>query len=190
MGRFFAIAAIVVATAGFAVIGWPGSLLVDHDFVQYWLAGRALLSGNDPYDPGVWRALHAQIGSNGSEIAPGAGFLYPALTAVAVIPFAVLPFPLAAAAWFVSLIVSAAAALIALAKRLFVARSRWDLAILLGFSAVIRPDYVLPIDGNITGFLVAIVGGSLGLLLDRRPLAAGALLGLGVIKPHLLLLFV
>ena len=182
--------AALLAVAAFAVIGWPASLFVDHDFVQYWLAGRALLAGQDPYDPALWRALHEQVRSNGSEIAPGAGFLYPVLTAVAVVPFSVLPFSLAAGAWFVALIASAVAGIVALGTRLYVARPRWDLAVLLSFAAVIRPDFVLPIDGNITGFLVGIVGGSIALLLDRRPFAAGALLGLGVVKPHLLLVFV
>jgi hypothetical protein len=190
MARIAALAIAALAVGGFALAGWPGSLFLDHDFVQYWLAGRALLTGQDPYDPALWRAMHVQLGANGSEIAPGAGFLYPALTAVAAIPFAVLPFTIAAAAWFVAQIGSAIAVLAALAGRLFVARPRWDLAVLFGFSAVIRPDFVLPIDGNVTGFLVAIVGGVLALLLDGRALAAGALLGLGVVKPHLLLVFV
>jgi alpha-1,2-mannosyltransferase len=190
MTRTIAIAAGLFAVAAFALIGWPANLFVDHDFVQYWLAGRALLFGQDPYDPTLWRALHADVGGNGSEIAPGAGFLYPAVTAVAVLPFAVLPFALAAAAWFVALIASAVLGLAALARRLFTARPRWDLAVLLLFAAVIRPDYLLPIDGNITGFLVAIVGVSLALLLDRRAFGAGAVLGLAVVKPHLFLVYV
>ena len=53
-----------------------------------------------------------------------------------------------------------------------------------------QPTFILSGDGNITHYLVGIVGGSLALLLAGRSAASRLLLGLGIVKPHLLLLYV
>ena len=189
MIRAAAIAAALVLTVVLAIAGWPASLFLERDFVHFWLGAKAVLAGRDLYDATLWRTVQNQLGSSG-PILDGAGFRYPPMTALTVIPFALLPFPLAAAAWYVGQGAAAVVALAAIARRTFHARPRWDLAVLLCFAAVIRPDFIIPTDGNITGFLVGIVGGAVALLLAGHPLAAGVLLAFGVVKPHLLIVFV
>jgi len=185
-----AAAAAVGLAAVLAATGWRAEHFRDGDFIQYWLAGRALLSGADVYDPVVWRGLHDAIGSAGSEIAPGSGFLYPLPVALYALPFALLPLSFAGPLWFVAQGTTALVALVALGRRLFAAAPRRDLVLLLGLAIVMEPVYVIGNDGNITRFMIGIVGGGLALLLSGRPFAAGLLLGLAGVKPQLVLVFV
>lgn len=186
----------LTAIAGSAIVfglaaDWPTMRYRQDDFIAYWTASRALLDGVDPYDPAVYRALHDAVGSRGSEIiTPGAGFSSPLMTAVATLPFALVPVAVAAPMWFVTQLVAAVAALVVLGGRLFVVRPRRDLVLLLVLGALMQPTFVLSGDGNITHYLVGIVGGSLALLLAGRPVASGLLLGLAIVKPHLLLVYV
>ena len=182
--------AALALAAYLAVAGWRAEHFRDGDFIQYWLAGRALLAGADVYDPLIWRSLHDAIGSAGSEVAPGFGFLYPLTTALYALPFALLPLPFAGPLWLVAQGTTAFVALAALGRRLFTWKPRRDLTLLLVLAAVIEPAYLIGNDGNIARFLVGIVGGALALLLGGRPFAAGMLLGLAGVKPQLFLLFV
>ncbi len=77
------------AFAGMKASGPHGSA---HDFAYYWVAARALLHGENPY-------LAVQPGGiyNFKE-----GFLYPLPAAIIVIPFALIPDPIVAAACFIA----------------------------------------------------------------------------------------
>lgn len=186
--------AALVASAALAValaaIGWRAEHFRDGDFIQYWLAGRALIDGVDVYDPVAWRGVHDAIGSGGYEIAPGLGFLYPLPVALYALPFAVLPLPLAGPLWFVAQGATALLTLVALGRRLFTFAPVRDLILLIVLAVVMEPVYVIGNDGNMARFLVAIAGGALVLLLFDRPFAAGLVLGLAVVKPQLFLLYV
>ncbi|HYY54021.1 MAG TPA: glycosyltransferase family 87 protein [Candidatus Dormibacteraeota bacterium] len=182
-----AFALVVIVLAAY---GWPASRFLHGDYIQYWLASRSLLEGWDPYDAKVWRAMHDAIGSAGYEIAPGFGFLYPLTTATAALPFALLPVAFAAPLWFVTQSSALLVALVALGRRIFATHPRRDVVLLLLLAIVMEPAYVLAGDGNLSRFLPAIVGGALALLLRGRTISAGLVLGLGVLKPHLLIVFV
>lgn len=179
-------AALAVIVATLALVGWPGSEYRDGDFAQYWLAARAALAGVDPYDPATWRALHEAIGSAGGEVIPGYGFFYPMTTAAAALPVALLPLPLAAALWFVSAIAAAAVVIAAILRRVCPAARGRDAALVLALAALMQPGYVIG-DGNVTRHLTGAVGGAI-LLAAGHPFAAGALLGIGALKPQLFLL--
>lgn len=183
------LAAAAVATL--AANGWPASMYRDRDFIQYWLAGRALIAQRDLYDPAVWRAFHAEAGSSGTEIVAGSGFVYPLPTAVVAIPDALLPLAIAAPAWLVAQLVAATAALGFLARRTSTTGLDWPGPVLLALGALAQPAVGIVIaGGNVVGFSLAIVAGALALISRGRVVAAGALLGLAVIKPQALLLFV
>lgn len=184
------VAAFALAVAGLGASGWPASRFLHGDYIQYWLASRALLEGWDPYDARTWRAAHDAIGSAGYEIATGYGFLYPLTTAAAALPFALFPVALAAPLWFVSQTTAVFAALVGLGRRIFASHPVRDLVLLLLLTVIMQPAYVLAGDGNLSRFLPAIVGGALALLLRGRAFTAGLILGLGVLKPHLLVVFV
>jgi len=189
--------AALVAIAGSAIVlvlaaaDWPTMRYRQDDFISYWIGSRALLDGVDPYDPAVYRAFHDAVGSRAFEfVPPGVGFYYPLSTAVATLPVALLPVAVAAPFWFVTQLVAAVAALVALGGRLFLVHARRDLVLLLVLGALMQPTFILSGDGNITHYLLGIVGGSLALLLAGRPVPSGLVLGLGVVKPHLLLVYV
>ena len=182
-----AFALTVIVLAGY---GWPASRFLHGDYIQYWLASRALLEGWDPYDPTTWRAMHDAIGSAGGEIATGFGFLYPLTTPVAALPFALLPVAVAAPLWFVSQTTSLLIALVALGRRIFVSHPGRDLFLLLVLAVLMDPAYVLAGDGNLTRFMPAIIGGAMALVLRGRAFSAGLVLGLGILKPQLLVVFV
>jgi hypothetical protein len=184
-----AVGAIAVVLGVLTAAGWPAERYRHGDFVQYWIAGHALLETVDPYDPATWRALHERFDSQGHEIIAGFGFFYPPHVAVAALPFALLPIGLAAPLWFVAQTGSAAAALFALGRRLFIVRPRRDLVLLAALVVILQPAYVLAGDGNVTRFLVGIIGGGLALLLAGLPLAAGAVFGFAAVKPQLFFVF-
>lgn len=179
----------VVAVVLLALSGWPASRYLHGDYIQYWLASRALFDGWDPYDPAVWRAMHERVVGSDFFIAPGAGFSYPLTTAVATLPFAVLGVAQSAPLWFVAQAGTAIAGLVALQRRV---APRWtgrQLALLFALCALIQPVFVLGGDGNIVRFLPGILAFGLALLASGSAVAAGAVLGLCVVKPQLFLIF-
>src|SRR5207248_110779 len=125
-----------------AVNDWPTMRYRQSDFIEYWIASRALLDGEDPYDPATYRALHDAVESRGAaDQSPGSGFRSPLVTAVATLPFALLPVGIAAPTWFVTQLVAAVAVLVALARRLFVVRPGRDLLVLLGLAVLMQPTF-------------------------------------------------
>ncbi len=185
-----AVSCAALAVVGLALSGWPASTYVHGDFIQYWLASRALLEGWDPYDPVVWRAMHeAVVGNDDFFVVPGAGFSYPLTTAVAALPFALLGVAQSAPLWFVAQTGSAIAGLTTLQRRMGGPSTGRRVGLLLGLGAVMQPVFLLAGQGNIVRFLPGILSFALVLLLSGRPFAAGVLLGLLVLKPQLFIVF-
>ena len=141
------------------------------DFVSFWAAGRLATDGHPAlaYDVAAHRAMERLVGPM-TDLMP---FPYPPPFLLFVAPFALLPFWLAFGTW-----VAATAALYFAA-----------------FRRVAPWPYTFAHPANLTNAVV----GQNGMLtsaiflggfqqLDRRPLIAGALLGLLVIKPQLAVL--
>jgi hypothetical protein len=79
-------------------VEWIGASLIGreptfNDFHSYWLAGRLLLEGRSPYDLEAMRAIGQ---SEGLQFDLGTGYSYPLPFAFLMIPFAGLPFGVAA----------------------------------------------------------------------------------------------
>lgn len=184
-----AVGCAALAVVVFALSGWPASRYLHGDYIQYWLASRALIDGWDPYDPAVWRAMHERVVGSDFFIVPGAGFSYPLTTAVAALPFAVVGVALSAPLWFVAQIGSAIAGLVTLQRRIAHRPSGRQLALLLGLGAFIQPAFVLAGDGNIARFLPGILAFGLALLVSGSAFAGGVVLGLLVLKPQLFIVF-
>ncbi|HEY8757766.1 MAG TPA: glycosyltransferase family 87 protein [Candidatus Limnocylindria bacterium] len=184
-----AVSCAVLAIVVFALLGWPASKYLHGDYIQYWLASRALLEGWDPYDPVVWRTMHERVVGSDFFIVPGAGFSYPLTTAVAALPFAILGVAQSAPLWFVAQTGSAIAGLVTLQRRI---ADRWTgrrLVLLLALGALIQPVFVLAGEGNIARFLVGILSFGLALLVSGSALAGGVVLGALVLKPQLFIVF-
>jgi hypothetical protein len=139
------------------------------DFISYWAAARLALEGNPAaaYDFAAHRAVELQ-----ATMVGGLPFGYPPAFTLLVAPFALFSYPVGAVAW-----VTLTFALYALAVR------RWRPDFL--WPALAMPPVLINAITGQAGFLTAalFLGGAA--LLPKRPLAAGLVLGLLVVKPQL-----
>ena len=193
VSRVLAGAAVTLAISIVLVLaaaGWPGRDYRGGDFFQYYAGAAAVASGVSPYDTRWWTEFSARAGSTAlhNPPQPASGDAawttpYPLYLFVAILPMALLPLDLAAALWLVGQAASVVVGLAFLARQQLTHRRRDGLllaAIALGF----QPLWVLPGSGNLTGFLFGALAGAVGLTLQRRPLAAGALLAVAATKPQ------
>ncbi len=183
--EFWALALLVFYLAGTAVWTWDaaGNGLIDPrerpigcDFIEFWAAAKAALGhmAARVYD---YHALYPIERTAVAAVPARFPFHYPPSLLLLLLPFALLPYLWAVPLWYAGGI----AAYLSLARRL--AADRRAFWIGLAF-----PGALLTITYGQMGFwLTAALGWAL-LLLDKRPIAAGALIGLLAVKPHLFLL--
>lgn len=154
---------------------YPGTHVLGRDFAGFWGAGRVASSGNlaAAYDPAAVTELLRSV-FHVTIIQP---LVYPPWSLVVLIPFGLLPYPLALAAW------TAAGA----AFFLYAAKPYTPFSPLL---AVLTPAALMNIwDGQI-GLLVGALWLLAFRLARRRPFLAGAIAGAATLKPHLGLLLI
>ena len=151
----------------------PTGKPVGTDFSNVWAAGRLALEGHPaaPYDPLLQHA--AERKAFGGRDVPFFGWHYPPFFLIGAAGLALLPYAWALLVWMA----------LTLPAYLYVIRRivprPETLLVALAFPAVF-----INLGHGQNGFLTAaLLGGSL-LLLDRRPFAAGALIGLLAYKPQ------
>lgn len=141
------------------------------DFLSFWAAGRLALAG-DPalaYDYHAHRAVEMSVAHMGGPMP----FPYPPPFLLVVLPFAFHPVWVAWLAW------------VLLSGSIYLLATR---RMLPGIYALAQPAAFMNMIGGQNGFLTCSVFAAGTALLDRRPLLAGALLGLFICKPQLALL--
>ena len=146
------------------------------DFTAFWAAGRLTLEGTPTlaYD---WQAHRAvEVAGLGRDFSGWMPWHYPPPFQLMVTPFAALPLWTAMALW-VSL---------TLGFYLWVCWRILPDPLALAGALAAAPTAIILVNGQ-TGFLVAGLLGLCLLMLDRRPVLAGIVLGLISIKPHLAL---
>ena len=143
------------------------------DFASYWAAAVLALDGNPA---GAYNfAVHGAVQNGVVKIDGGMPFAYPPPFLILLLPFGFFPYALAAALWTVTTF----ALYVTAAKRLSPGAG-WAIA---AFPAVLT-NAILAQNGFLTSAIL-IVG---LLVLPRRPIVAGMVLGCLVVKPHLGLL--
>jgi len=179
---------MIVAIFAVILLGWVARslpLLVDPrgkpigaDFMSYWSAARLALDGRAeaafegaaialvqhqavPFLPNIWYPWH-----------------YPPIFLLVVAPLGLVPYPAALA----SFVLGTAALWAALVRCILTDRRAWIVA------AATPAGLITLLDGQ-NAFLTAALAGFALLWLDRRPAAAGILIGLLAVKPHLAVLF-
>jgi glycosyl transferase family 87 len=179
---------MIVAIFAVVFIVWVGLSLPDFvdprgkpigcDFMEFWSAARLALEGRPeaafdgaaitavqhaavPFLPNIWLPWH-----------------YPPTFLLVVVPLGLLPYPAALAAFALSTAVLWAA----LVPHILPDRRAWIVA------AAAPAGLINLIDGQ-NGLLTAALAGFALVWLERRPVAAGILIGLLAVKPHLALLF-
>jgi arabinofuranan 3-O-arabinosyltransferase len=175
--------ALVVAHAVYLLASWlrglwPDGTGVPSDFVGVWAAGRLVLAGH-PAAVYNW-PVHKLVEQSaiGHPFDGYYGWHYPPTFLFVAVALSLLPYSIAYVVWAFGTFPAYLAAI----RAIIGARVGYLLA--AAFPAVLANFIV-----GQNGFLSAgLIGGALTLL-ERRPLLAGALLGLLTYKPHLGLLF-
>lgn len=154
----------------------PAASLSHRDFANLWTGGRLIVAGDWArlYDAAAFTAQQAQwVGSFGRRV-----FSYPPTSFMLIVPFALLPYGLAFAAWLIA------------TGLFFVASARpwWPKGAGSPWLALIMPAALFNAWLGHFGF----VFGGLWLLafalLPRRPVIAGLTIGLFAMKPQLAVL--
>jgi hypothetical protein len=161
-------------------LGGPGYLdphgkPVGSDFAMFYGVSRALLDGapaESLYVPATFDALVRPFTNGQSYV-----WMYPPIAFLPFWPLGLLPYPLALAAWLAVGFVL----YLATVGRILPTRASVALA------AISPAALVMSVHGHVGFVLAAALGFGLALL-PTRPSAAGILLGLTAMKPHLVLL--
>lgn len=172
---------IVLAVLVLSAVGWlalsrdlvdPAGKPVGYDFITFWAASQLTLSGEPAAAFDLARIFEAE-----RRAVSGLGHIYawhyPPTFQLLTAPLALMPYLVAFLAW----VLATLAACIAVVRRL--APAPETLFLFLAF-----PATWLNFAHGQTGFLTAALFGGALLLLERRPLAAGVLIGLLSVKPH------
>ena len=162
----------------YAPVRWPldaAQHAIGRDFVNLWVSGRLILEGNVAvlFDPGAYNAaLHRLFDP---ELPPHV-WSYPPTSFLLAVPLAMLPYGAALALW-------TAAGLVAFlcAARIGLTRPQAGSTTVL---LLLAPATLVNIICGQNGFLTAALLAGGFLLLERRPVVAGVLLGLLSYKPH------
>lgn len=179
---------MVVAIFAVVFIVWVGLSLPDlvdprgkpvgYDFMAYWSAARLALAGRPEavFDESVIGALqHAAVPSLPGIVFP---WHYPPIFLLPLVPFGLLPYPAALAVF----VLSTMALWAGLLRHILPDRRGW-------IAAAAAPAGLINLLDGQNAFLTAALAGFALLWLDRRPIAAGVLIGLLALKPHLAALF-
>jgi hypothetical protein len=156
------------------------------DFMAHWTGGRLLLQGHtsDLYDPALQQSLQRSIGSQSSALA---WFVTPPFVAAIYVPFAVLPYLGACAAWTA---VSAGMLGVALSRLARFAPTLWVRDRRLVFVTVLAsyPVFELVGGGQDSALTLVVWVGGVGFSVARRQVAAGLVFAVALVKPQLVVL--
>jgi hypothetical protein len=109
-----AIAACATVLVAAGVLDQRIAMTGRDDLSKIWAGPRALVLGRDPYDPLTWHRTAVDLGTFPPDTAV---YLYPPWVAVALVPVALLPLPIATALWIGGGFTAAAIAVFALCRR-------------------------------------------------------------------------
>ena len=150
------------------------------NFTFFWLAGRMVLEGENPYDQTQYLAGHT---SNGIEWQPNKIFPYPLPLAVLCVPFGFLSIGNAYLLW-------TALSLSITAATIFILLRQWDSAAhqrllvpIFAFMLFFGPQYLSLHTGTISAIALLEILGVILLLEKGRSLPAGIILSLTILKP-------
>lgn len=141
------------------------------DFVSYWAAAKLTVAGNaaDAYDMGIHRTVENQAVAMGESFLP---FAYPPSYLPLILPFGLLSFATALFAW------------VGMTLAIYAGAARKLMPGALALALAFPPALACGMVGQ-NGFLLAAIWISATLLYPNRRFAAGLVLGLLALKPHL-----
>lgn len=150
------------------------------NFTFFWLAGRMVLEGESPYDEVQYLAGHETYGIKWQ---PNKIFPYPLPLAILCVPLGLMSLPTAYITWQVL-------TLVIIAASIFILLSRWPdpaprMLLVPTFASMFffGPVYLTLHTGSVGALALISILGAIVLLEKDKPLAAGMLLSLTMLKP-------
>jgi hypothetical protein len=163
-----------------------------NDFYPRWRGTRALvLEGRDPYSEEVTLEIQeAMYGRPAREDEDQVAFAYPLYVSLLILPFSLLPYPVAQAFWFSTLVLAALASLILMLRAVDWVPSPLQLTGLALWSVLFYPTARSLVLGQLSILVLALLALSLWAMRKGRPYLAGCSLALATIKPQMVFLVV
>jgi hypothetical protein len=163
-----------------------------NDFYPRWHGTRALvLEGRDPYSEEVTLEIQrAMYGRPAREDEDQVAFAYPLYVSLLILPFSLLPYPVAQALWISTLVLALLAAVVLILHTLEWAPSPPQLVALALWSVLFYPSARSLVLGQLSILVLALLALSLWAQHRGRPFLAGCSLALSTIKPQMVFLVV
>jgi alpha-1,2-mannosyltransferase len=174
-----AVSAIVLVVLGVAQL--RRDMFGVDDFTLYVSGSRALLLGADPYDAATWADTAVRVGTVAFDTVI---YAYPPWSALALVPFALLPVYVADALWSVIGVTAAALAVRALLRAYLPGRA-WAHGVVGSLVLMSAPAVVTLLTGQWPFVFVAMLAAIVLLLRAGRPVAAGLVAPMMLVKPQL-----
>lgn len=152
------------------------------DFFKFWLSGRLVSQGQNPYDSQTWSEGHHQFGSTWI---PEAAFLYPFPLALFFVPFGLLPIHQAFIVWDVLLQFSLISSMTLLLRKNSISSVKHFVPPLLAGIILFRPTIVSLVNGQLSGVLLLLMTCILHLWKRGKWKQGTALMALLALKPNL-----
>jgi uncharacterized protein with PQ loop repeat len=177
-------ASLAVSAVALVVLGVAQTrvdMLGRDDFTLYTAGARALLIGADPYDVATWADTAARVGTAPFDTVV---YAYPPWAALALVPFALVPVPIAGALWSLSGVTAMALAVRALLRAYLPGRA-WMHGAVGSLVLMSAPAVVTLLIGQWPFVLTAMLVAIAVLLRSGRPVAAGVVAAGMLVKPQL-----
>ncbi len=150
------------------------------NFTFFWLAGRMMLEGENPYNESQYLAGHETYGIKWQ---PNKIFPYPLPLAIFCIPLGLLSLPAAYITWQVITLMIVAATIFIFLQRWQEAAHRRLLVPIFAAMFFFGPLYLTLHTGSIGAFALLAIATAILLLEKNKPLLAGVILSLTMLKP-------
>jgi hypothetical protein len=150
------------------------------NFTFFWLAGRMVLEGGNPYDESQYLAGHE---THGIKWQPNKIFPYPLPLAIFCIPLGLLPLSTAYITWQVISLIIVAATIFVLLNHWQESAPRRLLVPIFAAMFFFGPLYLTLHTGSVGAFALLAVAGSILLFEKDKSLLAGMVLSLTILKP-------
>jgi hypothetical protein len=174
------LAVSAIALVMFGIAQLRVDVLGRDDFTLYVAGSRALLIGADPYDVATWAATAARVGTEPFDTVV---YAYPPWSALALVPFALLPVRIAGALWSLIGMTAAALAVRALLRAYLPGRA-WAHGVVGSLVLVSAPAVVTLLTGQWPFLILTMLAALVLLLRADRPLAAGLVAAGMLVKPQ------
>jgi hypothetical protein len=168
------------ALFAFGIVDYREQILSTNDFAGFWAGARLIVLGIDPYDPTLYRPGIALLGTQHPDVTV---FGYPPWIALVLLPFGLLPLPIASGLWTAASLIAGVYALRALLRAVvpelpFV---HW----LAGFTLLASQAGLATFFNGQWTFLLLAVSIGIFLLQAEHPRIAGLLAICAFAKPQL-----